>query len=146
MKLLTKNTDYAVRALIYLAGQEGRFVSSREIANKQKIPLQYLRRILQLLIKAEFVAAKEGVGGGVTLNIIPGMIRVADVIRICQGKIQLSECLFRKRNCFQRGTCVLRKRLLQVERKVAGEFEQITIGNLISDQGGVGCEEKNNKD
>lgn len=35
MKLIMKNTDYAVRALMALASDEGRFFSAREIAETQ---------------------------------------------------------------------------------------------------------------
>ena len=59
MKLLTKNTDYAVRALLHLARRKKEFVSSREISREEKIPLHYLRRILQKLKEEKLVSARE---------------------------------------------------------------------------------------
>ena len=59
MKLLTKETDYAVRALVYLAANRDRFVSSREISKEEEIPLPYLRRILQKLREEKIVRTVE---------------------------------------------------------------------------------------
>jgi Rrf2 family cysteine metabolism transcriptional repressor len=133
MKLLTKQTDYATRALLHLAKRQGEFVSSREIATKEKVPLYFLRRLLQDLIKHGLVESREGVAGGVRLKAEPKNIRLTDIIRIFQGNIQLSECMFRKRLCSNRKTCVLRKRIKNIEKMVTQEFENTTIADLIKD-------------
>ena len=130
MKLLTKNTDYAIRALLVMASCRDRFVSARAIAKAQGMPYQYLRRILQSLIKEGLAVSKEGGGGGFKLKVRPDKIRIADLIRIFQGRIQLSECMFRKRYCRNRSNCVLRKNLQRIERMVTDEFERLTIGGL----------------
>ena len=67
MKVLTKDTDYAVRAMMVLAQNHGRRVSSRKISEMQEIPYQFLRRIVQKLAKEGFVETREGSGGGVKL-------------------------------------------------------------------------------
>jgi len=38
MKLITKNSDYALRAVVYLAKNRKAFSSSLEIAGSEKIP------------------------------------------------------------------------------------------------------------
>ena len=53
MKLLNKNTDYAIRALLHLGGAPaGAFVSAAEISEKQKIPYEFLRKLLRKMIAA----------------------------------------------------------------------------------------------
>ena len=136
MKLLTKDTDYAVRAIVNLARTTEGYRSTREIALEEGIPLQFLRRILQKLTKAGLVVSREGVRGGAKLNARPRDIRVSDIIRIFQGDIELSECMFRKRLCAQRATCVLRARIKTIEQIVNREFEKVTIATLVKDIGG----------
>jgi DNA-binding IscR family transcriptional regulator len=58
---------------------------------------------------------------------------VADLIRLFQGNIQLTECMFRKRICSNRKTCVLRKRIKNIESIVTREFENLTIEDLLRD-------------
>jgi Rrf2 family cysteine metabolism transcriptional repressor len=131
MKLLTKHTDYAVRALLVLAQNKETFVSAREIANEQNIPYQFLRRILQELIKHKLVISKEGSEGGFKINQDPASIKVEEIIRIFQGNIQLSECMFRKKLCDNRSVCVLRKQIQRIEEIVSREFTKITIESLL---------------
>jgi Rrf2 family cysteine metabolism transcriptional repressor len=133
MKLLTKETDYAIRGVMHLARREGHFIPSRTISEQEHIPLHFLRRILQALIRNSFVESREGVSGGVRLKAAPQKIRLADLIRIFQGDIQLSECMFRKRICANRKTCVLRRRIGRIEQMVTTAFEGITIGDLLND-------------
>ncbi len=136
MKLLTKDTDYAVRAIVHLARNTGAYRSSREIALAEGIPLQFLRAILQRLRKAGLVVSREGAAGGVKLDARPEDITVSDIIKIFQGEIRLSECMFRKRLCAHRSTCILRARIKAIEQMVNREFEKVTVAALLGDAGG----------
>ncbi len=131
MKLLTKNTDYAVRALLALSASKERYVSAKEIAVKERIPYQYLRKILQELIKSGIVRAKEGGNGGVRIQRTPEKIKLADIIRLFQGAITLSECVFRRKICQNRNKCVLRENILRIEKMVTREFENVTVKDLL---------------
>ena len=133
MKLLTKHTDYAIRALLELAGSKGEFLSARQIAKQQHVPYQFLRQILQELIKNKLVISKEGREGGFRIDKDPDLISIVDIIAIFQGNIQLSECMFRKKLCANRSNCVLRKQINRIEKLVTEEFEDVTIGNLLKD-------------
>ena len=133
MKLLTKNTDYAIRALLHLAKQGDRFTSSRKISGDETIPLPYLRRILQRLRKEKLITAREGVNGGVKNIKLPAEIRITDLIRIFQGEVSLLDCVFRKNPCINVKTCPLRRRIQKIENEVLKELEEITIADLLDD-------------
>ncbi|MBN1619850.1 Rrf2 family transcriptional regulator [candidate division WOR-3 bacterium] len=130
MKLLTKNTDYAVRALLELSKTED-YVSAKTVSKNQKIPYQYLRKILQTLAKNGWAEAKEGIHGGFKLKAEPSQIRISKLINIFQGDIELSDCLFRKKICFNRKHCALRKELKKIEKLVVAEFERLTLADLV---------------
>ncbi len=135
MQLITKKTDYAVRALIYLALNNPRYRSAREISDENGIPYQFLRRILKVLNEKGIVMTKEGKAGGVKLRVNTSRIRVADIIRIFQGDLQLSACMFRGNICSNRKTCILRKRIRNIEKIVEKEFESMTIAGLVGVMG-----------
>ena len=133
MRLITKETDYAIRAVLDLARTPGTFVSSADVSARQEIPLQFLRRILQRLIKAGLVISREGAAGGTRLALDPRKVQVLDVMRVFQGEVELSECMFRRRICANRGTCVLRKRIKAIERMLEREFADISMADLLKD-------------
>jgi len=85
------------------------------------------------LTKENVISTKEGAGGGVRLRLNRDDIRITRLIRIFQGEVQMAECMFRKQLCYNRGTCVLRKRIKSIEKMVISELETITIGSLLKD-------------
>ena len=133
MKLITKNTDYAIRALLHLARNGGDFISSREISREERIPLPYLRRILQKLREEELITAREGANGGVKIVRKPMEIPINRLIEIFQGNLTLLDCVFRKDICFNIKTCPLRKRIKKIENEVIKELEDVTIKSLLDD-------------
>ena len=133
MKVLNKHTDYAVRALIALGMNPGTRMSARALSEAQGIPYQFLRRLLQELIRSGLVNSKEGAGGGVALARDPDAIMVRDVIEIFQGPVQVSECMFRRQLCSNRANCVLRHEIVRIEQMVNDEFSKVSIGKLVAD-------------
>lgn len=62
---LNQATDYAFRAVLFLAGQgEGKVVEAQQIAQKEIIPMRFLLKIMPSLIKAGIIGSQRGVGGG----------------------------------------------------------------------------------
>ena len=51
MKLITRDTDYAIRALCFIARFKKKIVSVSELVKVLKIPRPFLRKILQTLNK-----------------------------------------------------------------------------------------------
>jgi Rrf2 family protein len=133
MKLLTKNTDYAVRALAKIAVRGGQAVSAAQIAKEEKIPYAYLRRILNILKDEKVLRSIEGKGGGFVLNKKPAEICLTGVIRIFQGEVNLTECMFRKKICHNRSTCVLRAKIKGIEKKVLDELKGITLASIVNE-------------
>ena len=133
MKLLTKHTDYAISALLVLAGNKQSFMSAREIAKKESIPYRFLRSILRELIKNDLVISREGSGGGFKIKVNPDPLKITDIIEIFQGNIQLLQCEFREKLCVNHSTCVLKRQVHEIEKIVIEKFSDITIGSLLKD-------------
>ena len=133
MKLLTKHSDYAVRALLAIAAQKGARVSSSTIARQERIPLQFLRHILRMLVVHGLVEAKEGVRGGFVLTRAPVEIKVSDVIALFQGPVSFTECVVRSHACMHRPSCPLRRQLARIEKLVVSTFSRITIASLLKE-------------
>jgi Rrf2 family protein len=92
--MLSKKTQYAFQALMYLAekGKE-KPVLIAEIAKKKKIPLKFLENILLDLKKAGILESKKGKGGGYFLAKSPREVQLATVMRLLDGPISLVSCV-----------------------------------------------------
>jgi len=131
MKLINRNTDYAIQALNYINGKEGKTVSVTEIAQKLKIPYAYLRRILQILKKSGVLKSFEGRSGGFVLSRSSDKIFLQDLIRIFQGPLKFTDCLFKKGNCPDAGHCLLKKKIEHIEHLTDAELKGVTLTSLF---------------
>lgn len=130
MKLITRDTDYAVRALIFMAGSNNKIVSVQELVRELQIPRPFLRKILQTLNKRGKLKSYKGFGGGFLLALPPEKIFLADLIKIFQGTLKLNNCLFKKKVCPDKNTCPLRRRIGRIEENVISELGVISISSL----------------
>jgi len=131
MKLITRDTDYALRAICFIAKNKKTIVSVKELVGKLEIPRPFLRKILQVLNRKKILKSHKGAGGGFVLLKPAKEIFLIDLIRIFQGPLVLNECLFKKMLCPNIKTCPLRKKLDKIERLVLRELGSITIASLL---------------
>lgn len=89
---LTRYTDYALRALIYLAGHEEGRVSIRQIAEAHAISQNHLMKIIQDLGAAGFVKTTRGRHGGLQLARPAAEIMIGQVVRHTEGGDPLVDC------------------------------------------------------
>ena len=135
MKLITRDTDYAVRALCYSARCPDRKVCAREIVAELKIPRPFLRKILQLLSKKGIIRSYKGKGGGFQLVEPPEKIFLIDLIEIFQGPLKINECTFKTEVCPDVYSCPLNKKLTEIEKDVCAELSGISIYSLLKKGG-----------
>ena len=131
MKLITRHTDYAIRALIYMAQKPKALISVAELAVETGIPKAFLRGILQKLSHNHVLTSIKGKGGGFLLNKPVKNINITSLIKIFQGTTEINECMFKKNLCPNRNNCSLRRKISSIEEKVLKELEATTIASLI---------------
>lgn len=131
MKLLTRDVDYAVRALLCMAKGADKKVTVNELVRQLHIPLPFLRKSLQTLSKGGIVRSSKGLHGGFQLALRPKDIYLSEVMRIFQGPLTLNECVFKKSLCPRRSFCILRKRLVKIEQNMASQLAHISLASLL---------------
>ncbi len=131
MKLITRNTDYAVRALCCIAEQKQEIISAGQLVKSLEMPRPFLRKILQTLNKKGLLNSSKGKGGGFTLAVSPGEITLTDVMKIFQGPVRLNECKFKKSNCPYITNCLLKNKIDEIEKEVIVKLKAITMASII---------------
>jgi Rrf2 family protein len=131
MKLITRDTDYAVRALCFMAKHKQGPVSVDTLVDALELPRAFLRKILQLLNKKKVLKSFKGKAGGFSLNMPAENIYLYHIIEIFQGSLQLNKCIFKRRVCPNVRDCILKKKLDSIERYVSSKISKITIASLV---------------
>ena len=130
MKLITRNTDYALRAICYIA-QQDKMVKVAELVTVLGVPLHFMRKILQQLSKNNILASYKGQAGGFKLKLLPHKIFIVKIMRIFQGQVSFNECFLKKDICPNKGKCILRKKIHLIENNAIQQLNQINIASLI---------------
>ena len=89
---LTKQTNYAVRMLMYCAANNPQLSRVPEIAKAYGVSELFLFKILQPLTRAGLVETVRGRNGGVRLGRPADKITLFDVVKVTEDSFAMAEC------------------------------------------------------
>ncbi len=127
---ITRESDYAVRCLLYLKERGDAFSAVGEISETMSIPRTFTSKILQKLTKAGIVRSVRGVGGGFTLNREPGKITLLDVIEAVEGPIKVNVCVIDRKSCDRVETCSVHHIWVKMRKDIRKWLESYNFSNI----------------
>lgn len=131
---LNQATDYAFRAILFLASQpEGKVVEAQTISKKEVIPMRFLLKTMPSLIRAGIVKSQRGVGGGYALARSPREITLLDVVEAVEGPVRINRCLEDYAYCSKKGapTCQVHQALENIQGKLIGELKKHSFDEFL---------------
>jgi Rrf2 family protein len=134
---LTRRGDYAVRAMLALAGgSAGVPMSVRAIATTMDIPAAFLPRVMGELARAGLVASRTGRHGGYALARPPAAISLLEVIEAVEGDARRQACVLRGGPCGRDGYCQVHGVFLGAQQALLDRLEGASLADVASlDQG-----------
>jgi len=129
--LITRATEYAIRALLYLAKQpKGEIVLKKDICRTQDITPAFLTKILQPLIKSGVVGSQRGVGGGFYLLKDPEEVTLLDVVNAEEGPLHLNHCIAQKGICEKDVFCPVHRAWHQIRKELMATLGRYSFADL----------------
>lgn len=137
---LSKKSEYGLRALLELALIDGKSSLQRhQIAERQRIPVEFLEQILLALKRAGLLSSRRGKKGGYNLIKKPGDITVGQVIRILDGPLAPISCVSKTayqkcQDCpyAEKTRCPLQEVMGPVRDAIAGILDHYTLEDFAS--------------
>lgn len=130
---ISAKADYAVRAAIELAADEGgRPVRAEQIATAQEIPLNFLENILGELRHAGIVRSQRGPEGGFRLAKPADQVTVADVIRAVEGPLATVRGGPPEDSSYPGSASDLPRVWIAVRKSLRSVVELVTVADLAS--------------
>ena len=128
---VSAKSDYALRALLELAGRsDGLAVSAEELGRLQEIPHGFLQAILADLRRAGVVMSQRGQSGGWRMAREADTVTVADVIRAIDGPLVSVHGLRPEAVSYNESAEVLQLVWIAARSSLREVFEQVTIRAL----------------
>jgi len=131
--MITRETDYAIRALLCLARRApGEVISASVMAEEMEIPYRFLRRIVLKLSEEGFVTTLRGKYGGMRLAKAPATITLLEVMRAADpDAITLNLCLANSANCSRSASCVVHDELAEIQAQFMQRLSAVTLATLL---------------
>jgi Rrf2 family protein len=129
---VSAKAEYAVRAVVELAGGEGRPVKRDAIVAAQGIPAKFLENILSELRQAGLVESQRGAGGGYWLSQPPEKIAVADVMRAVEGPLATVHSSRPETLEYEGLAEPLQHVWVALRTSIRSVLEEVTVADLIS--------------
>jgi Rrf2 family protein len=90
--MISQTTEYALRAVVWLAANPEKALTAQQIAEATRVPAGYLAKVLQGLSRAGLLHSQRGLGGGFTLARSPASLTMWEVVQAVDPLRRVRSC------------------------------------------------------
>ncbi|MFA9478743.1 Rrf2 family transcriptional regulator [Phycisphaerales bacterium AB-hyl4] len=132
MLLLSKTSEYALRAVVCLASHHGEPIVTSQLAELTRVPAGYLSKVLQQLGRGGLVQAQRGLHGGFSLARPPAEMTILDVLNAVDPVPRIRGCPLGLKS---HGTnlCPLHRQLDDALASIEQAFAGSTLADLLNE-------------
>jgi Rrf2 family protein len=130
--MLSQTAEYALRTVVFVAGQGDRPVRIDEMASALGIPRNYLSKTVHRLARGGVLRSARGRGGGFRLARPADQLGLLDVIAPFDQVGAERRCLLGREVCSDLTPCEAHTRWKKVAAHLAAFFSQTTVGDLVT--------------
>lgn len=128
---LTKRGDYAVRAMLALAENEGGgLLSAPSIAAALSIPPRFLPQVMGDLARGGLVEAETGRAGGYRLARPATEITLLHVVEAVEGDSRRASCVLRGGPCREDGVCAVHDVFMVAQEAMIAALGGATLADV----------------
>ncbi len=131
--MISQTTEYALRAVVYLAQHPHESWTTRQIAAATQVPAGYLSKVLQGLSRSGLIASQRGRHGGFQLTQDPAKLTVLEVVNAVEPIRRINSCPL-KLGAHTDGLCPLHKRLDEAIAMVEKTFGDTPVLDLLGSE------------
>jgi len=128
--MISPTAEYALRAIVALAQETAKPLTTTHIAESTRVPAGYLAKVLQTLGRAGLVVSRRGLGGGFVLSRPAERISVLEVVNAVDPIARIETCPL-KIETHGTNLCPLHHRLDEAIAAVEKSFAETTIAELL---------------
>lgn len=131
MLRVTKLTDYATVVMTALAETPGRIHSAAELAERARLELPTVSKVLKPLAHAGLIESFRGAAGGYRLARAPDGISLYDVVEAIEGKLGMTECSGEHSSCEHESHCGVQTHWRRINDVIADALRSISLAQML---------------
>jgi Rrf2 family protein len=130
---ISRETEYAIRGMIYLAKQpREQFIMVKEITKATNTSPVFVAKIFQTLGNSNLVISSRGMVGGFKLSRKPEHITLKDILEATEGPIAVNVCVVYSRSCSFSKTCSAHVAWKRIRDSINKMLEDITLKDIAT--------------
>lgn len=132
MKVLSKSSEYGLRALAYLVSrpEKSKYVGIGEIADSLGLSFYFLTKIFRDLTENGILISYRGPNGGVALKKPANEVMIIDIVHILEGEDYFDKCLLGLPGCGELAPCPLHHFWSNFKGEMKKEFQHTSLAEL----------------
>lgn len=125
-------SDYAIRVVLYLASNEDRACSAKEIEENVKVPSSYMYKLTRKLREVEIITTEQGPKGGYKLLKNAKEITLYDILSLTEQTLNINGCIDDETSCSRHyaSKCSVRKVFCKINEEINSHLKTITVHSL----------------
>ena len=131
MLRVTKLTDYATLVLTVMASEPGAVHSAAGLAERARLELPTVSKLLKPLAHAGLVEGFRGVNGGYRLARAADAISLIEIVEAIEGPLGVTECSLHEGNCDRETHCGVRANWRRINDVVTEALRGVTLAQML---------------
>jgi Rrf2 family protein len=144
--IFSKKCELGLQAVLYLSTlEQDQKVNASQVAEKLKVPKEFVSKVMQILTESNIVASKKGKKGGFYLGKDPAEIRLIDIVTVLDGTAVFNSCVLGFPGCSVTTPCPMHNEwgkirtiaynmlstetLATMKEKAINKIDSIALGN-----------------
>jgi Rrf2 family protein len=132
---LFKSSEYAIRCLVYMAGDADALCSVKRLSDELQIPYKFLGRLMAQLGNAGVVEAVRGKNGGYRIAKPLDEVRVADIVDLVEGLESYDRCILGFDTCDDNNPCAMHKFWTGHKEGIVTMMHEVTLAEMVGSGG-----------
>ena len=130
--MISQTAEYALRAIVHMAANPDKPQPAHQISEATHVPVPYLSKVLQALVRGKLIQSQRGLHGGFTLLKRPENLTVYEIVQAVDPMRRILTCpLGLKAHGVH--LCPLHRRLDDAMETVESSFRATTIAEILSE-------------
>lgn len=128
---ITNCSEYAIRAIVYMAKEPEATYTATELYPHLDAPLKFLAKILQKMARKKILKSQRGVKGGFKIAMPLENLTIVDIIEAVDGAIALNKCLLTNYDCNREALCPVHPIWEEAQLKLKEALSKKTIADIV---------------
>ncbi|MBV6645050.1 MAG: Rrf2 family transcriptional regulator [Cyclobacteriaceae bacterium] len=133
--MFSRSCEYALQAVLHISlhATSSQAVGLKAISEDQGVPLHFLSKVLQQLVKSNILISIKGPGGGFSLKTPSDKLTLLKVVQAIDGTHIFDRCGIGLKMCSDNSPCPIHFKYAEIKSGIKEVLSHKTIAQLCQD-------------